>query len=177
RDPRARSGCPPGAPRDGGRGHGGLLPGAAAPAAVLRLPRVQGGRLPAIRAGRRRDPGVAHLPRAQRRAATVRRRHDRSLLPHLRSERLMPATTRPGPRTPVWADLTAHATRLAAVPVQELFERDPGRFERLSREQAGLLIDFSRQRLDEIAFAKLFQLAAVEELRQRALIEPLAREE
>src|SRR2546429_9925512 len=71
----------------------------------------------------------------------------------------MPATKRPGPRTPVWTDLSAHATRLAAVPVQELFERDPKRFERLSREQSGLLMDFSRQRLDEIALAQLFQLA------------------
>src|SRR5246127_5480606 len=79
----------------------------------------------------------------------------------------MPATTRPGLRTPVWAELTAHATRLAAVRVQELFERDPGRFERLSREHAGLLIDFSRQRLDEIALAKLFQLADVIGLRAR----------
>src|SRR5580700_10983810 len=79
----------------------------------------------------------------------------------------MPATTRPGPRTPVWADLSAHAARLAAVPVQELFERDPGRFERLSREQAGLLMDFSRQRLDEIALAKLFQLADAVGLRAR----------
>ena len=79
----------------------------------------------------------------------------------------MPATTRPGPRTPVWADLSAHAARLAAVPVQELFERDPGRFERLSREQAGLLMDLSRQRLDEIALAKLFQLADASGLRAR----------
>jgi glucose-6-phosphate isomerase len=79
----------------------------------------------------------------------------------------MPATTRPGPRTPVWADLSAHAARLAAVRVQELFERDPGRFERLSREQAGLLMDFSRQRLDEIALAKLFQLADAVGLRAR----------
>ncbi|TLY84774.1 MAG: glucose-6-phosphate isomerase, partial [Gammaproteobacteria bacterium] len=79
----------------------------------------------------------------------------------------MPATTRPGPRTPVWTDLSAHATRLAAVPVQELFERDPKRFERLSREQSGLLMDFSRQRLDEIALAKLFQLADVIGLRAR----------
>src|SRR6266403_4012160 len=79
----------------------------------------------------------------------------------------MPATTRPGPRTPVWAELSAHAARLAAVPVQELFERDPGRFERLSREQTGLLMDFSRQRLDEIALAKLFQLADASGLRAR----------
>src|SRR2546423_14026228 len=79
----------------------------------------------------------------------------------------MPATTRPGPRTPVWTELSAHAARLAAVPVQELFERDPGRFERLSREGAGLLMDFSRQRLDEIALAQLFQLADVIGLRGR----------
>src|SRR5256884_5937024 len=79
----------------------------------------------------------------------------------------MPAATRPGPRTPVGAERTAHATRLAAVPVQELVERDPGRFERLSREQAGLPTDFSRERLDEIALAKLFQLADVIGLRGR----------
>src|SRR6202050_3947439 len=79
----------------------------------------------------------------------------------------MTLTITPGPRTPVWAELNAHATRLAAVPVRELFERDPKRFERFSREHAGLLMDFSRQRLDEIAFAKLFQLADATGLRER----------
>jgi len=79
----------------------------------------------------------------------------------------MPVTTRPGPRTPVWTDLSTHAARLAAVPVQELFERDPKRFERMSREQSGLLMDFSRQRLDEIALAKLFALADAIGLRAR----------
>jgi glucose-6-phosphate isomerase len=74
---------------------------------------------------------------------------------------------RPGPHTPMWAELKAHAARLAAVPVGELFERDPGRFERFSREQAGLLLDLSRQRLDEIALAKLFQLADAVGLRER----------
>jgi glucose-6-phosphate isomerase len=79
----------------------------------------------------------------------------------------MTLTITPGPRTPVWAELNAHATRLAAVPVRELFERDPKRFERFSREHAGLLMDFSRQRLDEIALAKLFQLADATGLRER----------
>jgi glucose-6-phosphate isomerase len=79
----------------------------------------------------------------------------------------MTITTRPGPRTVVWAELSAHAARLAAVPVRELFERDPKRFERFSREQAGLLLDLSRQRLDEIALAKLFQLADATGLRER----------
>jgi glucose-6-phosphate isomerase len=67
----------------------------------------------------------------------------------------------------MWAELNVHAARLAAVPVGELFERDPGRFERFSREQAGLLLDLSRQRLDEIALAKLFQLADAVGLRER----------
>jgi len=79
----------------------------------------------------------------------------------------MTLTISPGPRTPVWRELAAHATRLAAVPVHELFERDPGRFERFSRQQAGLLMDFSRQRLDEIALAKLCQLADATGLRER----------
>jgi glucose-6-phosphate isomerase len=73
----------------------------------------------------------------------------------------------PGPTTGVWAELTAHATRLAAVPVRELFERDPGRFERFAREHAGLLLDFSRQRWDEIVLAKLLQLADAVGLRAR----------
>ena len=79
----------------------------------------------------------------------------------------MTLTIHPGPRTPVWAELQAHAARLAAVPVRELFERDPGRFERFSREAAGLLLDFSRQRLDEIALAKLCELADAVGLRAR----------
>jgi len=79
----------------------------------------------------------------------------------------MTPTLRPGPRSPLWAELAGHAARLAAVPVRELFERDPGRFQRFSREHAGLLMDFSRQRLDEIALAKLCQLADATELRER----------
>lgn len=73
----------------------------------------------------------------------------------------------PGPRTAVWAELAAHAASLATVPVAELFARDPQRFERCSREAAGLLMDFSRQRLDEIALAKLAQLADAVALKGR----------
>ncbi|MGH8267487.1 MAG: glucose-6-phosphate isomerase, partial [Steroidobacteraceae bacterium] len=79
----------------------------------------------------------------------------------------MSITALPGPRTGVWAELGAHAALLAAAPVRELFERDPKRFERFSREEAGLLMDFSRQRLDEIALAKLGQLADAVGLRAR----------
>src|SRR5215469_3372148 len=79
----------------------------------------------------------------------------------------MTLTVNPGPQTPVWAELAAQAARLIIVPVPELFERDPRRFERFSREHAGLLMDFSRQRLDEIALAKLCQLADDTGLRER----------
>ncbi len=44
---------------------------------------------------------------------------------------------------------------LSTVPTSELFERDPGRYERFSREAVGLLLDFSRQRIDEVVLAKL----------------------
>jgi len=79
----------------------------------------------------------------------------------------MTLTLRPGPRTPIWSELATQAARLAAVPVRDLFERDPGRFERFVRQHAGLLIDFSRQRLDEIALGKLLQLADEVHLRER----------
>jgi glucose-6-phosphate isomerase len=73
----------------------------------------------------------------------------------------------PGPRTPVWSELGREAARLAAVPVAELFARDPQRFERFSRQGAGLLMDFSRQRLDEAAARRLLQLADATGLRER----------
>jgi glucose-6-phosphate isomerase len=79
----------------------------------------------------------------------------------------MTPVTAPGPSSPLWAELEAHAARLAAVSVPELFERDPKRYERFSREHVGLLVDFSRQRLEEIALAKLLQLADATGLRER----------
>src|SRR5581483_1346109 len=71
----------------------------------------------------------------------------------------MTQTTVPGPRTAAWTELNSHAARLSGVPTRELFARDPGRFERFSRENVGLLMDFSRQRIDEIVLKKLLELA------------------
>src|SRR5579864_1255013 len=79
----------------------------------------------------------------------------------------MTITVNPGPLTPLWPELATQAARLIITPVPELFERDPRRFERFSREHAGLLMDFSRQRLDEIALAKICQLAGAVGLRER----------
>ncbi|HEY4210725.1 MAG TPA: glucose-6-phosphate isomerase [Steroidobacteraceae bacterium] len=79
----------------------------------------------------------------------------------------MTSATTSGPVTTVWADLTDHADRLSSVPTSELFARDPGRYERFSREAAGLLLDFSRQRVDEVVLAKLTELADAVGLRER----------
>jgi len=73
----------------------------------------------------------------------------------------------PGPRTAVWGELGAHAARLAGTLVRELFARDPQRYEHFAREQAGLLMDFSRQRLDQATLARLLQLADAVGLRSR----------
>ncbi len=71
----------------------------------------------------------------------------------------------PGPRTPLWQELASHAARLRTVATGELFARDPGRFERFSRESAGLLMDFSRQHMDEMVLGKLVELAEAVGLR------------
>jgi glucose-6-phosphate isomerase len=63
--------------------------------------------------------------------------------------------------------LASHARRLAATPVREHFAADPERFARFSREAAGLLFDFSRQRLDGAALDALAGLAEARGLRAR----------
>jgi glucose-6-phosphate isomerase len=75
--------------------------------------------------------------------------------------------TIPGPLTSTWRDLESHASRLRGVPTTELFARDPGRFERFSRQAVGLHMDFSRQRTDEIVLARLLELVDAVGLRER----------
>ena len=66
------------------------------------------------------------------------------------------------------ADILAyHADRLAGVPVADLFAKDPDRFAAFSRELEGLLLDFSRQRLDAEALNALVRLADAASLRER----------
>ncbi|MBS0394646.1 MAG: glucose-6-phosphate isomerase [Proteobacteria bacterium] len=57
------------------------------------------------------------------------------------------------------ARLAAHAARLAAAPVRDLFATDPARFAALSREAEGLLLDYSRQIIDAPALGALVELA------------------
>ncbi len=63
--------------------------------------------------------------------------------------------------------LESHARRLAGTPVARLFEDDPGRFGHCSREACGVLLDFSRQRVDGDALDALIGLADSTGLRGR----------
>ncbi len=79
----------------------------------------------------------------------------------------MTVAIQPGPRTPVWKQLRAEAARLGELPVSGLFAADPERSARFTRSAAGLLMDFSRQRLDGAALRGLTELADAVGLRAR----------
>jgi glucose-6-phosphate isomerase len=64
-----------------------------------------------------------------------------------------------GPHTPAWRALREHARRLTETSVADLFAADPTRFDDLSLDAQGLLLDFSRQRLDVAALRSLVELA------------------
>jgi glucose-6-phosphate isomerase len=79
----------------------------------------------------------------------------------------MADTTVPGPRTPVWKELETHAARLSSVHTRELVEGDSKRFDHFSTEAAGLLMDYSRQRVDEPVMGSLGALADAVGLKDR----------
>ena len=64
-----------------------------------------------------------------------------------------------GPRTAAWNALTQQAAALRTQSIKQLFAADPRRFERLSLDAEGLLLDFSRQRLDAPTLSSLLELA------------------
>jgi glucose-6-phosphate isomerase len=72
----------------------------------------------------------------------------------------------PGGHGKDWGQLEVHARRLRGIPVKELFMRDSARFAHLAREFDGLLLDFTRQRLDTQALEALCALADAAGLRE-----------
>lgn len=56
-----------------------------------------------------------------------------------------------------WKALAEHALELT--PMRELFERDPGRFDRFSAEGAGLFLDYSKNMVTDETMNLLFDLA------------------
>jgi glucose-6-phosphate isomerase len=72
-----------------------------------------------------------------------------------------------GPDTDFWRALETEALRLRAVSVGDLFAADPSRFDNMCVEAAGLVLDFSRQRLDSSTLRTLGGMADAVDLRGR----------
>mgnify|MGYP000993528827 CR=1 FL=1 len=75
-----------------------------------------------------------------------------------------------GSRGAVLNPLMKHRKRLDETTMREMFALDPNRFRRFSATGAGILLDYSKNRIDEDALAALFELAraaGVEERRAR----------
>ncbi|HEY0190087.1 MAG TPA: hypothetical protein VGC42_03130, partial [Kofleriaceae bacterium] len=58
-----------------------------------------------------------------------------------------------------WQALLAHQAQIASTTMRELFDRDPARFTRMSREAAGVFVDWSKHRTTDETWRLLFALA------------------
>jgi len=68
---------------------------------------------------------------------------------------------------PAWAALAAHRREIEPLHLRQLFERDPGRGERLTLEAAGVFLDYSKNRVTDETLRLLVRLAAESGLRAR----------
>ena len=66
-----------------------------------------------------------------------------------------------------WHELSAHRDALREVHLRDLFDRDPGRGQRLTAETHGLLLDYSKNRLTDDTVELLAALADRANLRRR----------
>src|SRR6185437_993250 len=82
-------------------------------------------------------------------------------------ETLMTDPQRSGTDCAAWPQLQGLARELLSTPTRELFARDPQRFEHCSAQGAGLVLDYSRQRVDARVLDALTGLADQLQLRGR----------
>jgi glucose-6-phosphate isomerase len=61
--------------------------------------------------------------------------------------------------TPAWRALAAHYATIKDMHLRQLFAADPGRAERFTIDSAGLLLDYSKNRIDQDTVRLLVQLA------------------
>ncbi len=66
-----------------------------------------------------------------------------------------------------WKALAAHAKEMQGVTIRELFAKDAGRAERMTVEAAGLLLDYSKNRITDETLSLLVTLAEACGLKQR----------
>jgi len=80
----------------------------------------------------------------------------------------MPSDTDTAPvKSPLWQKLSRHAEKLSAKKITALFDDDAERFQKFSRCACGLLLDFSKNRIDDRAFELLLALAQEQDLEPR----------
>ncbi len=58
-----------------------------------------------------------------------------------------------------WKTLEAHWRQIAPIVMRDLFDENPCRFSRMSLEQCGILLDYSKNRVTHETMEKLFSLA------------------
>ncbi|WP_079435674.1 glucose-6-phosphate isomerase [Zoogloea sp. LCSB751] len=66
--------------------------------------------------------------------------------------------------TPAWRALVEHQKATAQAHLRDLFSSDPERFSRLSFELEGMLVDFSKQRVDQRTIELLLELTKAADL-------------
>ncbi len=79
----------------------------------------------------------------------------------------MKTSTKPLTKRPAWKALTAHHRKIGAMHLRQLFADDPKRGTRLTAEAAGLLLDYSKNRVTDETLKLLLQLADESGLRGR----------
>jgi glucose-6-phosphate isomerase len=85
----------------------------------------------------------------------------------------MASPLRSGTDCAAWRELQSLAQKFATTPTRDLFAADPQRFAHCSTEAAGLILDYSRQRLDASVIDCMVRLA--DQLDLRARIEAMFR--
>ena len=70
----------------------------------------------------------------------------------------------PNINAPAWKALVAHHAQFSKVHLRDLFASDPQRFARFSVVLEGLLVDFSKQRIDATTLRVLIDLAETAKL-------------
>ena len=68
---------------------------------------------------------------------------------------------------PAWQSMLAHAGRLRDMDMRAAFASDADRAERFSAEDCGILLDYSKNRLDDAALAAVFELARATKVEAR----------
>jgi glucose-6-phosphate isomerase len=79
----------------------------------------------------------------------------------------MTATIQPLTTRPAWKALENHCQEVRQIHLRQLFADDPGRAERMTLEAAGLMLDYSKNRITDETLKLLFELARESGLKDR----------